>query len=369
MRVAFDPQTFCLQPYGGISRYFVELATQLARLPDTRVSILAFAHLNAHLQTAQAGIAAGACLPVLPEPLRPPLARANRLLARHWLAKHGADLVHETYYARAPLVPDSVPTVITVHDMIHEKFPSYAPRTAKVSHAKRAAVSRADHVICVSENTRRDLLEIYDIEPSRTSVVMHGVIPLVGATGRAQRPIDEPYVLFVGKRGGYKGFDTLLRAYVAGPSLSRDFLLVCFGDAPFSPQERRVMRQLGVASDRVRHVAGDDAALAQHYRHAALFVYPSQYEGFGMPPLEAMSLGCPVVCSRAASLPEVVGEAALAFEPQDVDALRAAMESALCSQTLLEDMRRKGLERARLFSWERCALQTRDVYASVLQHH
>lgn len=365
MHIAFDPQTFALQPYGGISRYFVEMAIRLRALPDTRVSMLAFAHLNAYLSEAPADIAAGLRLPVLPEPVRPFLARADRFLARRWLARHGADVVHETYYAHAAVAPESMPTVLTVHDMIHEKFPSYAPRTAKIARAKRAAIARADHVICVSENTRRDLLEIYGVDPSRTSVVMHGISPARGAAD-APRPFDSPYILFVGKRGGYKGFDTLLRAYATSPT-HREHFLVCFGDASFSVAERSLMRELGVGSERVRHAMGDDAELAQHYRHAALFVYPSRYEGFGIPPLEAMALDCPVACTNAASLPEVVGDAALTFAPGDVDALRAAMESVLGSPSLADDLRRRGRERAGRFSWERCARETRAIYALVIE--
>ena len=174
MHVAFDPQTFSLQPYGGISRYFLETALSLARLPDTQVSVLAFAHINAYLTAARDGAAIGFRVPVLPEPLRPFLVRANQALARRWLARNGADLVHETYYSHARSAPAGVPTVLTVFDMIHEKFPDYAPRTARVARAKRAAIARADHVICISENTRRDLLEIHGIDSSRASVVTLG---------------------------------------------------------------------------------------------------------------------------------------------------------------------------------------------------
>jgi glycosyltransferase involved in cell wall biosynthesis len=368
MHVAFDPQTFSLQAYGGISRYFMETALGLARLADTEVSVLAFAHLNAYLAAVHGnGALLGWRVPALPEPLRPFLARANQALARRWLARHPVDLVHETYYATARTAPRRVPTVLTVFDMIHEKFPGYAPRTAKVARAKRAAIGRADHLICISENTRRDLIGLYGIEASRTSVVTLGFSPLPGGAAGSRRPFAEPYLLFVGKRGGYKDFETLLRAYAGAAALRREYLLVCFGDASFSRRELRMMGQLGIARERVRHAAGDDAALAVHYRHASLFAYPSRYEGFGMPPLEAMSLDCPVVCSNAASLPEVVGDAALTFDPGDAHALRAAMESALGSRDRAAELRRRGRERIKRFSWDQCARQTRAIYASVLR--
>jgi glycosyltransferase involved in cell wall biosynthesis len=366
VRIAFDPQIFSLQDYGGVSRYFVETAVQLARLPETDVSILAFAHFNAYLAAAPGALVVGRAVPVPPSPLRRPLVRANQLLARAWLARHGADIVHETYYAASRTAPPGLATVVTAFDMIHEKFPGYAPRTARIARLKRAAILRADHLICISENTRRDLLELYDVDPARTSVVRLGFSLHPGADAPAPRPYAEPYVLFVGTRGGYKDFDVLLRAY-AGSSLQRGFLLACFGDAPWSAAELKRMVELGIPRDRVRHASGTDAQLAAHYRHAALFAYPSRYEGFGMPPLEAMSFECPVVCSNAASLLEVVGDAALMFEAGDARTLRAAMEAVLGSPGLAADLRRKGRERIEKFSWDQCARQTRAIYASVLE--
>lgn len=367
MHVAFDPQAFSLQPYGGVSRYYLETALQLDTLPETRVSVLAFAHLNAYLRAARNGAVVGWPIPILPEPLRPFLVRANQALARRWLSRHGADLVHETYYARARTAPRGVPTVLTVFDMIHEKFPGYAPRTARVARAKRAAIERADHVICISESTRRDLLEICGIEASRASVVTLGFSLPAGNGADGRSPYAGPYVLFVGKRGGYKDFETLLRAYAGDRAVQREHLLVCFGDRPFSGRERALMRELGIAPERVRHAQGDDGSLARHYRHAALFIYPSRYEGFGMPPLEAMALGCPVVCSNAASLPEVVGDAAATFDAGDEHALRAEIESVLGSRERAAELRRRGRERVKRFSWERCARETRAIYASVLR--
>jgi glycosyltransferase involved in cell wall biosynthesis len=365
LHIAFDPQTFSLQTYGGVSRYFFETAAHLSRLPDTDVSVLAFAHINAYLSGAPRDMVIGARLPTVPEPARRVLARANQLLARAWLARNDADIVHETYYSSMPSGGVRLPTVLTVFDMIHEKFPDYAPRTKRIARMKRTAIARADHLMCISESTRRDLIELLGVDPSRTSVVRLGFTapPPVDAG----RPVSAPYVLYVGKRGGYKDFETLLRAYAAAPGLAREYLLVCFGDAPFSAREQGLMRALGIARERIVHAMGGDGQLARHYRHAALFVYPSRYEGFGMPPLEAMSHDCPVVCSDAASLPEVVGDAAQAFAAGDAEALRAAMEAVLGSPELAARLRQKGRQRISEFSWEACARQTRAVYASVLQ--
>ena len=365
MRISFTSSIFSLQQYGGISRYFFETATRLAKIPDTDVSILAYAHINAYLDSVAANCAVGVRIPSLPQPLRPLLARINVALAQRWLTRHGADIVHETYYSSTATAPGTT-TVVTVFDMIHEKFPHFAAGVEKVVRTKRSAIERADHIICISENTRRDLLEVYPIAPAKTSVVRLG-FSLQTATGAATaKPCAEPYVLHVGKRGGYKNFDNLLQAYAAASAINRDYLLVCFGDAPFSAAEGARIAQLGLGAGRVRHLSGDDTALAAAYRHAALFVYPSRYEGFGIPPLEAMSFDCPVACSNAASLPEVVGDAAEMFDPDDVAAMGAAMEAVLGSQEHAALLRARGRDRLKRFSWDLCAQQTRAVYASLL---
>ena len=141
---------------------------------------------------------------------------------------------------------------------------------------------------------------------------------------------------------------------------------MCFGDQPFSQSELSAARDLGIAPERLRHFRGSDDQLALFYRHAALFVYPSRYEGFGIPPLEAMSFDCPVICSNTSSLPEVVGNAARTFDPDDADALRVAMEAVLGQPGLADELRQRGRRRVALFSWDECARQTRAVYASLL---
>jgi glycosyltransferase involved in cell wall biosynthesis len=365
VRISFDPQIFSLQAYGGVARYFHETAMRVAALVDTRVSVLAFAHINPYLQAAPHDVVIGRRIPALPGPLLPFLAIANQLLARAWLARNPADLVHETYYSRAPTAPAGTPMVLTVFDMIHEKFPAYAPRTKRIVAWKRAAIGRADHLICISENTQRDLLDVYDIPRSRTSVVKLGFSLQSGAGAAA--PAAEPYLLYVGKRGGYKDFTTLLEALALRPALTRDFLLVCFGDAPFSGGELALMRKLGLPSERVRHVAGDDAQLAACYRHATLFVYPSRYEGFGLPPLEAMASGTPVVTSNVSSLPEVAGDAAVLVDPYDPQAIADGIYRVLTDEQLRRDMVHKGIARAGQFSWEQSARRVRQIYGEVAE--
>jgi glycosyltransferase involved in cell wall biosynthesis len=164
-------------------------------------------------------------------------------------------------------------------------------------------------------------------------------------------PPATPFVLFVGDRGGYKNFDTLVRAMGTSRVL-RDMPLVCFGGGP-------------IRDKRVIHVSGGDDVLASLYTQAAALVYPSLYEGFGMPLLEAMACGCPVVCSNTASLPEIAGDAAELCDPSDPAHIAAAIENVL-SPARATELRRLGAARVKEFTWEKCARETREVYRSLL---
>jgi glycosyltransferase involved in cell wall biosynthesis len=223
---------------------------------------------------------------------------------------------------------------------------------------------RADHVICVSESTKKDLTSFYAVDPRKLSVIYHGCSFPVSVP-----PSDDvcaPFLLYVGLRGSYKNFTRLLEVYAGSASIKRDFKLICFGGPRFSALELHNMKILGVEG-RVTRVVGDDKRLQNLYCSAACFIYPSLYEGFGMPVLEAMACGCPVACSSTSSLPEIGGSAAEYFEPSDCDSIRTAIERLVYSDTRRRYMAVQGKHRAAQFSWDRCARQTFQVYSSLMK--
>jgi glycosyltransferase involved in cell wall biosynthesis len=263
--------------------------------------------------------------------------------------------------------------VLTIHDMIHEIFPRAARANPLIARCKALSARRADHVFCDSANTLRDVLERYGIDERRVSVVPLGyddLRPLAGPETAAEFRMralgaDTPYLLYVGVRRGYKNFAGLLQAYAASASLRAQCMLLCFGGGGFSPDEHAAIAAAGVAA-RVRQIGGSDGVLADCYRHAALFVYPSLYEGFGIPPLEAMSLDCPVACADNSSLPEVVGDAAALFDAADGDSIRTVLESVVDSAALSAALVERGRARCRLFSWRRCAATLVATYRTLL---
>lgn len=364
MRIAFDHQIFSWQRYGGVSRYFFELARHLTKIPGVDVTVVAPIFVNQYLRGNSGVHVVGRYFPQIPKTGRI-LQILNAAAVQRQLRKIKPDVVHETYYYERRLAPQGVPVVVTIHDMIYEKFPQFYPSWDRTRYLKREAVRRADQVICVSENTKRDLMEILEVPEDRISVIHHGYSLTGNASLNQPGSIAGPYVLFVGLRGGYKNFRTFLQAYALSKMLKNNFRIVCFGGGSLTRSELEYMERLGVQQDGVVHLTGSDELLSTVYRHAAALVYPSLYEGFGIPPLEAMAHGCPVICSSTSSLPEVCGDAASYFDPNEAQEIQRVVEDTVGSSARLEDLKRRGLERIKLFSWEACAAQTVQVYRAL----
>jgi len=250
--------------------------------------------------------------------------------------------------------------------MIHERFPESFAAWDSTSKEKAAAVKRADHIVCISENTRRDLIELFHVPPDKTSVVYLGFTLTHPVTKTGNKP-ERPYLLYVGSRGGYKNFERLLHAYASTELLQGQFDLLAFGGGAFNAKEVELISSLGLSVRQIRQVGGSDERLAELYRDAAVFIYPSLYEGFGIPPLEAMSFDCPVACSNSSSIPEVVGDAALLFDPLSVESIGKAVVSLLQDQALRQTLVERGRERIKIFSWQSCAQQTADIYRGLMK--
>ena len=368
MRVAFDQQVFLLQEYGGISRYICSLATGLSKIPDIDISILAPLHYNGHLDRLPRDLVSGWRVPRIPKTARL-VCCVSGLLSRYAMGRFRPDIVHETYYSANAFAPRGARRILTVYDMIYERFPSEFSG-GQLTTAKKIAVSRADHVLCISESTRRDLIDILGIDADRVSVVYLGYDDLASSaltSDESRLPSDmRPFLLYVGSRGGYKNFASLLQAFASSSFLKKNFSIVCFGGEAFQTEELALMQELKLAGAQVRHLGGGDNLLALLYQQAAAFVCPSRYEGFGIPLLEAMSLGCPVICSNTSSIPEVVGDAGEYFDPGNIDSIRGAIESVLESQTRRDELIAKGSARCALFSWTRCAEETLNIYRSLM---
>ena len=364
MRILYDHQVFSLQDAGGASRYHFELIRNLQEAGEVAIelllglngSVMPFGLLR-QAQTRVFGrrtsIKPGAARYVLNESF-------SGLIAPF---RGTVDIYHPTLYRALPWVRRRR-VVVTHHDCIHERFPGLFSNAASIVESKRKLFAKADAIICVSESSRKDLLHFYDVAELKTHVVYHGFSPL-------PLPVDdgpelaEPYLLYVGSRTGYKNFGLLLEAFSRG-GLAGYYRLLAVGGGPFTPAEHKRIASLKLGSSISVVPKADDRTLARAYRDAALFVYPSLYEGFGFPPLEAMSLGCPVLVNQTSSLPEVCGNAAFYFETADPGELSRCLTSILTDSDARSAKREMGEERVRLYDWGRCARRTLNIYNAIL---
>lgn len=378
--VFFHPRTFWHGKVSGISRYFCELALQLQRL-GVDIHIPIRETRNIYLQTAPFFQTTAAEAQQAAPPIRAlrqllkytPLAeKARRMELRAQALKAlrtgHFDIIHPTHTNATEILPylGNTPLVITVHDMTHELFPQSFAKHDPSSQRKRFFSNRASHIIAISQKTKEDLIEIFHIQEDKISVVHHGnslTLPL--DIDSQLPPVPSPYFLFVGKRGGYKNFRRMVQAFAAVAQHTPELLLICAGGGEFNGDEINLFRKFGIQNRVLQNWVTNDR-LALLYRHSLAFIYPSEYEGFGLPILEAFACGAPVLCSDASCFPEVAGQAAAYFAPNDIDSISNLMEKAINSEGWRRELISRGKERLANFSWEKSARETLSVYNKVM---
>lgn len=283
-----------------------------------------------------------------------------------------ADVVHATNHAAIPPVAPGQRLVVTVHDLAFEHFPSLFPREWRLLYrlGLRAAVKRADAIVTPSRSTAEDVASRTTVDPGRLHVVpLASSLPagtLDVAEVLARRKIRRPYVLFVGTLEPRKNLVRLVRAYRRIAATGLPHALVLAG--PMGWQHDALMREIAQPGPGEILLTGALAAadLDALYRGATAFVYPSLYEGFGLPVVEAMSRGVPTVASMTSSVPEVTGDAALGVDPRSVREIATGIDRVLTEPGLAERLAEAGRARAERFSWDETARGTLEVYAEVL---
>jgi glycosyltransferase involved in cell wall biosynthesis len=364
VRILYDHQVFSLQDAGGASRYFYELAKYLTAIPDVQTELLMGINDNVYpfgrLDSSKARVAA------LPKWLSPGTMRyiANEVWGNLKATTRGKfDIYHPTTYLKMPMVR-AHRVIATHHECTHERYPELFPDVKKVLWARKWLFPRVDMIICVSESTRRDLLHFYDVDPAKTRVIYNGLTALPRdsqAAAMLKKQLRRDYLLYVGMRAAFKNFRGLLQAiHDAGLQDSLDLLVLGGGD--LSGEETALIDSLGLGGSVVAMPKVSDELLAEAYAGAKLFVYPSLSEGFGIPPLEAMSLGCPVLASRGGSIPEVCGDAPFYFDAEDQSSFASQLLRALNDQAARDRAVKAGKVVATRYSWEHCGEQTLALY-------
>ena len=370
MDVLIDGIIYQGQPHGGIVRLYNEILPRMCKMSDSLQVTLVTSGRCVQPLPAHARIRHISVLPI-ERFLRPGrlwgwvAPRMRAFAQRLHLGGETEGIWHSTYYTMP--MGWKGPRVITAVDMIHEHLPNlFGADGREIRRQKDRCLGAADAIIAISRTTAEDLQQFYGIEKDRI-----WMIPLAcsdtflqsdGLQSGPTRRKGRPFLLYVGIRSKYKNTDLMIKAYSQWRH-RREVDLIVVG-RPWSSEEIRELAALNI-EDRV-HLLGyvDDQKLVDLYRRAAAFVYPSLYEGFGVPVLEAMACGCPVIGSRIPSTIEIAEECPIYFDPVDMDALVVAFEVAL-SEGRNSERVRHGLDRVRQYSWDRTARETLDVYKAV----
>jgi glycosyltransferase involved in cell wall biosynthesis len=361
VRVALDEQIFAIQRYGGISRLFyeqarafisdAELGVDLAPLsaPVVNEYLLADPSLASHLRASRAS--------------GPYRALAHYLVRRrHRLP---VDVVHNTFYLPRGLAEHvDARRIVTVYDMIPEIMPKTRRRLDFLTE-KHRYVREAAHIVCISESTRRDLLRVYPDIHAPITIAYPGVSPSFGPGSPRLEGLPEPYVLHVGNRSSYKDGATLLRAFSSIAASFPDHTLLLVGGGGLSREERLLVDGFGL-TERVSQMSLTDSDVPSAYAQADVTVFPSRYEGFGLPAVEAMASGSPLILADTSSLPEVGGQAARYFPPGDDRALASVMSEVLRDSAQKREMQRAGFTQARRFTWQGYARANVNAYREAL---
>lgn len=367
MQILFDHQTFRNQRYGGISLYISRLVNGINRSNGNcaRLTIPDFENENLPDTGTNSDWSYRNLWRLMPNKGR----RISNVFSLRALRTNAYDVFHATYYDTYFLkgLARNKPWTFTYHDMTHEilgnRFPGLITGQ-KLPHHKHELAQHAPLIIAISERTRQDIVNFHQVDPARIRVIHHGnpYEQLVLGDEATASPVDFPYLLFVGNRWAYKNFKLCLAAIA--PVLTRHAVhLICAGGDPFTAEEVALLTRHHVA-ERVHYQPIRNGDLPRLYQHAVAFVFPSLYEGFGLPILEAFSCGCPCVLSNAGALPEIAGsEAALYFDPDDQESIAAAVGTIITgSDALRRRLTTAGTARLGSFSWQKTIDATIDVY-------
>lgn len=361
MKILFDHQAFSLQKYGGISRFLAAMIYHLSN--DTQTTVKPYFGYTENVYVKEYGLQKNTFKIIrnlkstLKERiLKVALPHLNKIGIINLLIKQDFDLFIPTYYDTY-FIPylKKKPFVFIVYDMIHERYPEYYPNSHNLIQSKKRLALRADLIIAISHNTKNDLLAAYpEIQKDKIKVVYLSHSFDILKPNKSD--VGDKYILFVGSRARYKNWTTFIRGCVEALQIDPVLRVVCIGGGALDNTEIELLSSLNIA-DRVVQLTADEPTLYTYYINAQLFVFPSLYEGFGIPIVESMYSGCPVLLGDHSSFREVAQEAAYYTDVNNSNEISKAIIDILSNKELRDSLISKGIKRAEAFSWKQSAIQ------------
>lgn len=362
IKVLFDHQIFSLQVYGGISRYFANLIENCKADPDIDVTCELLYSKNHYFKNSSQSFKA-AMFKLLSRH-KSDSYQKNKKYSKFLIKQGDFDVFHPTYYDPYFLSYLKKPLVITIHDMIHERFPHFFPANDQIAAQKKILAIAADKIIAISETTKLDIIKYLGIAPDKIKVIPHGI----DGSELTYEPVEglpEKYLLFVGSRGGYKNFHLLAETFAQLIKTDKSLHLVAVGGGFFTTEEIEFLTKHEILKNTFQ-IAATDAQLNTLYKNAVCFIFPSIYEGFGIPILEAFKNDCPVLLSNCSCFPEIAGEAALYFDPESIQALINNVNLIRDNTAFKTRLVAAGRLKLRTYTLNKCIEETTNLYKELV---
>lgn len=363
VKVLFDHQKFSEQRYGGITRYFAALVDALKADADFDYRISALYSNNYYIRNEHLPLDNFIGRWLLKDNFKRRY-KWNKQYSKRVIAGADYDVFHPTYFHPYFLKRVKKPYIITMHDMIYEALPEYFTTTEQLPREKQRTTERADAVIAISESTRKDLIRLLNIPAEKITMIHHGLDLQTPLQFEPVPGLPENYILFVGERGNYKNFFRFANACAQLLQEYPDLHIVLAGGGPPQVMDTMAIQRLHL-TDRCHQYNVTDAQLNHLYKNAQVFVFPSLYEGFGYPLLEAFKAGAPVAASNTSCFPEIGGDAVQYFNPNETQEIYQSIKSVLDDSTLRTGLINRGTERLKLFPVEKQTAQTLELYRKV----
>jgi glycosyltransferase involved in cell wall biosynthesis len=390
VNILYDHQIFSLQNYGGISRYFYELIRNINNELDSKAFNNTFKALTYPFYTNNHYILGSDSFFKSKNFFsnynfrgkQRLISKINSFQAPKKILNSDFQIFHPTYYdpyflkyiTKKPFV-NKKPFVLTIYDMIHEKFPFYFPLNDKTSFNKKILAEKADMVIAISQNTKNDIIRFFNLPEKKIEVVYLGnsfnpvtyadIVTSDNNSNNNNYSNSNNYILFTGCRSNYKNFAFFITAVSRLMKNDETLHIIAAGGGSFNSEETNLIQKLGIKG-RVMQTDVTDELLVQLYKKARAFVFPSMYEGFGIPVLESFSCSCPLVCSNQGSLPEIAGSGAAYFDPCDQDSLIEALKNVIYNDQIRAGLIAKGKKELQKYSWHLTAEKTLKIYEKIM---